>query len=192
MEIIDPIQRAKQYAQFGYKTQTLFDLLYPTGYATSFPHPLEPIILSFEEQQDSEETVRALGAAYGIFIESDLDYAAELFFYKMQAVIEEDRLNPNYSPFANLQQLLDLSKSDFIRFLEEYQIKPAPTDDSSLTEFYDYYYQNRLIVYYWVRKTTLLKDESSSRRTTLSSPRSYSGSNRNLGLSPGSRLASRS
>lgn len=88
------------------------------NFVSATGHPLEPYIFAFDENLDSEPTVRAIGSAVGIYVDDDPNfYAYELFLDKLVSCIvrlEPTRINDaKYADRPKIGDVIGMSRDDF-------------------------------------------------------------------------------
>lgn len=101
-------------------------VLYGTrdNFVAATGHPLEPYIFAFDSNLDSGETVRAIGSAIGIYVDTDPNFFAyELFLDKLISCIaqlEVKRIDDvKYVSRPKIGTIINMSRKEFSRYLEE-------------------------------------------------------------------------
>ena len=144
----DPyLARYNLYQRLGFPAQSLLLDLYGSfeDYLKSIPQTLEEHIINYNDYMDDEETLRAMGANIGIFIEVSEEFAQDIYKEKLQEVIDNLKYTGIPIGIPSLADIISYNEGKFLRFLFSYVIKEELIDKDET-----YYYQNRLFYYFWL------------------------------------------
>lgn len=83
------------------------------------PHPLDEYILSFDKNMESSSTVRAIGSAIGIYVDSDpAFFSYELFLDKLITCIQDLNIKYNKDFIPGIRYVIRMDRKTFANEVE--------------------------------------------------------------------------
>jgi hypothetical protein len=145
------IDRWNQYNELSDVGRILMDEIYQDreGYVNKSGHPLEKYVIAFDQNMDSESTIRAIGERIGISIPPESP-AHDVFFEKLLDYIREneghapDRVKRQNS--LSTSHMIDMTEKEYYDYITEKGFKDTRMDKK--------YYPNQ---YYSDRLSTIRK-----------------------------------
>lgn len=117
---------------------------------------LEPYIIQFDQNLESQDTVRVIGSRIGLYIYEDNYYEPyEVFVDKLTTIIQEYSLKAT-PELPSISQIIDMDKEAFFDYANRYSITPesmgitcdtSVDDDCTQESLYESLYQDRLTVF---------------------------------------------